>query len=200
MSGRGSSGTASTRWSVPGDDRPGAAGAGRDRGHLRRATVGYSTFLAYDEVAHHSGVERSDSAVRAAQGRSPDRADRRGGPRRGRTACRSCRSRAVGGDVPRPLRDLASRSWSSAPAMPRTSEPNTRDEQALSYLNASLTEPGRPTPHVGGPSAVGEAPPRGRGGTLGDGQRSGLGRRAAGAVGDGLRCLDWSISRASRAA
>ena len=39
--------------------------------------VVYTTFLAYDEVAHHSGIERAGHARRAAPGRPPDRADRR---------------------------------------------------------------------------------------------------------------------------
>ena len=42
--------------------------------------VAYTTFLAYDEVAHHSGIERPDDARDAAARRSPDRPHRRGAP------------------------------------------------------------------------------------------------------------------------
>ena len=44
--------------------------------------VVYSTFLAYDEVAHHSGDRAPRHAGRAAPGRPPDRAGADGDPRR----------------------------------------------------------------------------------------------------------------------
>ena len=55
--------------------------------------VVYTTFLAYDEVAHHSGIERHDTLAVAAPGRPPDRPDRsrRSPTRRGRTSS-SCSS------------------------------------------------------------------------------------------------------------
>ena len=145
MSGRGSHGTASTRWSVPGGRSSAACMVQAVIADIYAGRpVGYSTFLAYDEVAHHSGVERSDtlSVLR--------RVDRQIG-----------RIAAAARDAPRPYRSWScritgsrrerrsstatgsrSRSWSSAPAMPRTSEPNTQTNEALSYLNASLTELG----------------------------------------------------------
>ena len=56
------------------------AGAGRDRRHLRRAGPStYTTFLAYDEVAHHSGVERPETLLDPAPRRPRAR---RGSPRR----------------------------------------------------------------------------------------------------------------------
>ncbi len=72
--------------------------------------VAYTTFLAYDEVAHHSGIERPDALGHAAPARSSDR------PHRGRRAPRiapvpvrgAVGSRPVPGrHLPRPLRLLA---------------------------------------------------------------------------------------------
>ncbi len=70
----------------------------------------YTTFLAYDEVAHHSGIERHDALATLGQ------VDRQIGrvaaaaahaPRTVSTG-RALRPRPVaGGDLPRPLRDLA---------------------------------------------------------------------------------------------
>ena len=72
--------------------------------------VGYSTFLAYDEVAHHSGVERTDALavlrrVDRQIGRIAAAAEDAAAPLPVR---RPLRPRPVAGrDVPRPLRRLA---------------------------------------------------------------------------------------------
>jgi uncharacterized membrane protein YvlD (DUF360 family) len=105
--------------------------------------VGYSTFLAYDEVAHHSGVERSDtlSVLR--------RVDRQIG-----------RIAAAARDAPRPYRfvvlsdhgqsqgetfldrygisleELVERACDAEDVRAEQAQTN----EALSYLNASLTE------------------------------------------------------------
>ena len=71
-----------------------------------RPTI-YTTFLAYDEVAHHSGIERHDSPRRAPRPRSPDRQDRPGLRRRppALPARRALRPRPIAGrNLPRPLR------------------------------------------------------------------------------------------------
>ena len=82
---------------------------------LRRAgPVTYTTFLAYDEVAHHSGVERPETLLTL---RRVDREHRRASPppptrrRRGRTelVVLSDHGQSPGRDVPRPLRRSRSR-------------------------------------------------------------------------------------------
>ena len=106
--------------------------------------VGYTTFLAYDEVAHHSGRRASRRAGRAAPPRPPARAHR-GGRRRTRPGPTTWSSSpTTGSPRARPSSTATGRpSRSSSPrrARPSTSRPRTptRDE-SLSYLGASLTE------------------------------------------------------------
>ena len=91
--------------------------------------VGYSTFLAYDEVAHHSGVERADTlAVLRRVDRQIGRIVAAGArcgaalPVRG-----PLRPRPVAGrDLPRPLRRARSTSWCGRPARPTPWRPRTR--------------------------------------------------------------------------
>ena len=81
--------------------------------------VGYTTFLAYDEVAHHSGVERADAlAVLRQVDRQIGRIAEAAQPtRRGRTVRGALRPRPVAGrDVPPALRRCRSRSSSRRPA------------------------------------------------------------------------------------
>ena len=79
-----------------------------------RACV-YADFLGYDEVAHHSGIERFDALARAPRDRPADRAALPGHPARAAAlpAGRAVRPRAdPGRGVHPPVRGVAWRSWS----------------------------------------------------------------------------------------
>ena len=165
--------------------------------------VGYSTFLAYDEVAHHSGVERSDtlSVLR--------RVDRQIG-----------RIAAAARDAPRPYRfvvlsdhgqsqgetfldrygisleELVERACDAEDV--RAEERDERSPELPRTPRSPRLR--RPTPHVGGPSGRGSATAwtggtarRGAAGPDSDVELPELSVMASG-------CLDWSTSRASRAA
>ena len=72
--------------------------------------VTYTTFLAYDEVAHHSGIERPETLLTLRRVDRQLAPDRRGGREHAAPvpARRPVRPRPVAGhDVPRPLRPLA---------------------------------------------------------------------------------------------
>ena len=113
---------------------------------MRAGPVGYSTFLAYDEVAHHSGVERTDALAVLR------RVDRQIG-----------RIAAAAEDAPRPYRfvilsdhgqsqgatflerygisleDLVQEACQAEDVEVE----HAHSDEALGYLSASLTEAGR---------------------------------------------------------
>ncbi len=117
--------------------------------------VGYTTFLAYDEVAHHSGVERIDALT------TLRRVDRQ-----------LARIEAAAADAPRPYRFVVlsdhgqsqgatflDRYGSSLEDLVRDAcddrrrrvDQDAQSDEAISYLGAGLTEAG------GGKGAVGRA-------------------------------------------
>ena len=106
--------------------------------------VVYSTFLAYDEVAHHSGIERHDTlAVLRQVDRQLARVQI--GRRRRAAALRArrpLRSRPVAGrDVRGPLRRDAREPRRARRAGPTPSRRIAGGEdEALAYLGAGLTE------------------------------------------------------------
>ena len=107
--------------------------------------VGYSTFLAYDEVAHHSGVERTDAL--AVLRRVDRQIGRIAAAAKDAAAAvpvrRPVRPRAVAGrDVPRSASASRSRSSSDEACETRVDieVEHAHSDEALGYLNASLTE------------------------------------------------------------
>ena len=86
--------------------------------------VVYTTFLAYDEVAHHSGIERSDALLTLRARRSRDRPHRRGGARAHRApTASSCSRTTASRRAPRSWIATAprSRTWSRTRPAPRPS-------------------------------------------------------------------------------
>ncbi|HEX6117589.1 MAG TPA: phage holin family protein [Solirubrobacterales bacterium] len=118
--------------------------------------VGYTTFLAYDEVAHHSGVERIDALTTL---RRVDRqlarieAAAAGAPRPYRFVVLSDHGQSQGatflGRYGASLEDVVSRACGTASA--EVEAQDARSDEAISYLGAGLTEAG------GGTGAVGRA-------------------------------------------
>ena len=107
----------------------------------------YTTFLAYDEVAHHSGIERHDALAvlrdldrqiaRIADGLRRRRRGPTGWSSSPTTASRRARPSATATGRP-------SRSWSARPATPSSViAVEGGDDDALSYLSAGLTEVAR---------------------------------------------------------
>jgi hypothetical protein len=112
-----------------------------------RPTI-YSTFLAYDEVAHHSGLERHDSlAVLAQVDRQIARIEQAlaAAPRPYRVVVLSDHGQSQGATFLQrygiTLEQLVSQSCDAAGKI--AVETGTDDAEALSYLSASLTEIGR---------------------------------------------------------
>ena len=109
--------------------------------------VTYTTFLAYDEVAHHSGIERPETLADAAPRRPPDRAGspRRPPTRRARTGSSSSPTTASR-RARRSSTATASRSRSSCATRPGDADavasPEPADE-ALGYLGAGAHRGGR---------------------------------------------------------
>ena len=151
--------------------------------------VGYSTFLAYDEVAHHSGVERVDSIAVLR------RVDRQIG-----------RIAAAAHDAPRPYRFvvLSDHGQSQGETFldrygesledvvqkachaDKVSAEDAHSAEALGYLSAGLTEAATADSAAG--RAVGRATRNRRvDGAVQIGEERERGRRAARAVGDGIR-------------
>ena len=84
----------------------------------------YTTFLAYDEVAHHSGIERPDTLkvlrkVDRQIRRIVDAADFARRPYR--FVVLSDHGQSQGVDLPRPLRPVSSRTWSETLSAARRS-------------------------------------------------------------------------------
>ena len=105
--------------------------------------VVYTTFLAYDEVAHHSGVERPDTLATLRRvdhefARIEAAAAARAAPVPPR---RALRPRAVAGrDVPRPLRDDARGARAGRLRARRGGGRRRAGDEASGYLDAALAE------------------------------------------------------------
>ena len=106
--------------------------------------VGYSTFLAYDEVAHHSGVERADAlAVLRRVDRELGRiaAAARGAPRPYRFVVLSDHGQSQGETFLDRYGDIARGPRAARLRCRRRRRPSmTPPSEALGYLSASLTE------------------------------------------------------------
>ena len=108
--------------------------------------VTYTTFLAYDEVAHHSGIERPETLLTLRRvdrelGRIAAAAAEAARPYRAR---RALRPRAVAGrDVPGPLRHHARAARHGRGRRPRRCRVPAAPDEALGYLGAGLTEASR---------------------------------------------------------
>ena len=182
-----------------GDGRP-ARPAGRGRASATCSPAGrsiYTTFLAYDEVAHHSGIERARHARRAAPrstARSPG--SRRAVRRRAAAlpARRPLRPRPVAGrDLPATATARRSRTLVRAAC---DAGEHDRGRAAArtrrsAYLGAGLTEVARDDTAAGRTVRAGD--PRATRRRRGDARRRGSAsrgddarRRAARALGDGL--------------
>ena len=103
----------------------------------------YTTFLAYDEVAHHSGAGAAGHARGAAARRPRDRADRRGGRarRRGRTSS-SCspttaraRARRSASATAKGLEDVVERHCGG-----EVRAEDAHSDEGLASFNASVAE------------------------------------------------------------
>ena len=164
--------------------------------------VVYTTFLAYDEVAHHSGLERADTLavlrhVDHEIGRIARTAARRAAAVRGRRALRPRPD--AGRDVPAALRRDARAARPRVCATDEVAASGSGEDEAMGRMGAALTEASRPTAPGAG------SPPRQRGGREVDGEvRSSAATRTATS---GPRSASWrraasgsSRSRACRAA
>ena len=154
--------------------------------------VVYSTFLAYDEVAHHSGIERHDTLAVL---RQVDRQIARvqiGDPGRAAAlrARRPVRPRAVAGrDVRRPLRRDARGPRPRGVRCRHLEAHAGGEDEALAYLGAGLTEVADDDTTAGRAVASATRERRAGGAVTLDAGRAGrdrAGRRAARDRGDGL--------------
>ena len=156
--------------------------------------VVYTTFLAYDEVAHHSGIERADTldVLRAVDREIARIADGGRATRRGRTGS-SCSPTTGSRRARRSCSATARRSRRSCARHAQADDVRGAaggEDEALAYLSAGLTEVARDET-AGAAAAPRDAVARAAGGAVAlDARRARErdrgGRRAARALGDGL--------------